>query len=329
MGFRCLWDSAWIPEKMLLPMKYVVLQPRQEAFEIWFEYVQEGLSDSITGYRWDSKDLTRDDMIMVGSDYVEPHLGLTVFIWNMYASIVSFVKEPCILHQVFDQCICLIKLLLNSRHSQVLTGLTCIPDIYPPFNHQLSFKKQTSDISHGTQVLLPSPSPNQNQVSFEPKPSLATGSTGILGGYVDPKLQIKFPQQATPPSPNITTFVFSLFPGLRQRPPTRRRVSGIWALLFQQLRLGLSNLRSFVEGNCERCGWKKHAERKEKTGGDLRIFFFENCFLIDNYIYLYITSMDLKGVQVFLVTNLSSCWGRGCQISGKGSLSGFGSSRKI
>ena len=72
-------------------MKYVVLQPRQEAFEIWFEYVQEGLSDSITGYRWDSNDSTRDDMIMVGSDFVEPRLK--VFIWYMHASIVLFVKE--------------------------------------------------------------------------------------------------------------------------------------------------------------------------------------------------------------------------------------------
>ena len=61
------WDSAWIPEKTLLPMKYVVLEPRQEALEIWFEYVQDGLSDSITGYGWDSKDLTRDEMNMLAT----------------------------------------------------------------------------------------------------------------------------------------------------------------------------------------------------------------------------------------------------------------------
>lgn len=100
MGFRCLWVFSMNSGKNASP--HVVLQPRQEPFEIWFEYVQEGLSDSITGYRWDSNDSTRDDMSMVGSDFVEPRL--TVFIWYMYASIGSFVKELCILHQVFHQC---------------------------------------------------------------------------------------------------------------------------------------------------------------------------------------------------------------------------------
>lgn len=184
----------------------------------------------------------------------------------MYASIVSFVKELCILHQVFDQCICLIKLLLNSRHSQVLTGLTCIPDIYPPFNHQLSFKKQTSDISHGTQVLLPSPSPNQNQVSFEPKPSLATGSIGILGGYVDPKLQKKNPQQATPPQPQTSKRGFPVFPGLRQRSPTRHWFRRYLGLTVSTASPGSFQLAKLRRGKLREMWLKKTCWKKRKNG---------------------------------------------------------------
>ena len=187
------------------------------------------------------------------------------------------------MHQVFHQCICLMKLLLNYRYAQVLTGLTCILDIYPPFYHQLSLTKQTSDISHGTQVLLPSPSPNQNQASFETSPCqyqsqprlhFVVGNLNLTrhwihwhpGRICKSKVTNEKSTAGNPPQAQTSQHGFPLFPGLRQRPPTRRRVSGIWALLFQQLRLGLSNLRSFVEGNCERCGWKKHVWKKRKNG---------------------------------------------------------------
>lgn len=129
----------------------------------------------------------------------------------IYASIVSFVKELCILHQVFDQCICLIKLLLNSRHSQVLTGLTSIPDIYPPFSHQLSFKKQTSDISHGTQVLLPSPPPTK--IKFHLNLNLTChGIHWHPGRICRSKVTNKNYTAGNPPNPKHHNVGFPYFP---------------------------------------------------------------------------------------------------------------------